>query len=219
MESFIYETAPEEPKGGNIMGKNVLIATMYTADPIMMAATKLSPDRMYLIMNEKPNKEQEAALKLIKDSLGKVIDIKEIKADVYDIVKIAERCVTLINDQPKEDQIFVSITGSRKTAAIGLLFAAYACCSKVKKIAYFPEEENMPVVYLPKMCFSLSDSERKVLDYINADDYKNISELAKKIDISTGMLYRAIDSLKKNDFLIDDEKGLRLTDAGKIARL
>ena len=48
--------------------------------------------------------------------------------------------------------------------------------------------------------------------------YESISDLSNKIDLSTAMLYRAIDELKDMD-LITTEDGLKLTDAGKIARL
>ena len=48
--------------------------------------------------------------------------------------------------------------------------------------------------------------------------YESISDLSNKIDLSTTMLYRAIDELKDMD-LITTEDGLKLTDAGKIARL
>ncbi len=40
----------------------------------------------------------------------------------------------------------------------------------------------------------------------------------QKVDLSTAMLYRAIDELKDMD-LITTEDGIRLTDAGRIARL
>ena len=43
-------------------------------------------------------------------------------------------------------------------------------------------------------------------------------ELSKKIDLSTAMLYRALDDLRDMD-LITTEDGYKLTDAGKIARL
>lgn len=74
------------------------------------------------------------------------------------------------------------------------------------------------IVYLPKLSFKLSESEKKVLLYIDEGNYESISGLAKKIDLSTAMLYRVIDELKDKD-LISTEEGLKLTDAGKIARL
>jgi len=62
----------------------VLIATLYNADPVLLAANRLGPDRLILLIDKKENKEQNSALKLIKSSLGRVIDVKSVKTDVYD---------------------------------------------------------------------------------------------------------------------------------------
>lgn len=200
------------------MGKKVLIATLYSPEPVILATTRLGPERLILLLDKEPSKEQEKSLRLIEDSLGKVIEVKAVKTDVYNIVDVATKCVEIIDMQPKEDSIYVNITSGRKTKAIGLLFAAYARHDRVKKIAYNPEEDKNAVVYLPRLSFKLSESQKKILEYIDRDKYENISDLSKKIDLSTAMLYRAIDELKDMD-LITTEEGLRLTDAGKIARL
>ncbi|MDO8563671.1 MAG: CRISPR-associated CARF protein Csa3 [Nanoarchaeota archaeon] len=200
------------------MGKKVLIATLFSPEPVILATTRLGPERLYLLVNKEPTKEQEASIKLIQDSLGKVIDVKIKKTDTYDIVQIAKDCVDLIDAQPNEDTIYVNITSGRKTQAIGLLFAAYARHDKVKKIAYNPEEDKSSVVYLPRLSFKLTESEKKILDEVGNGKYESVGDLAKKIDLSTAMLYRAIDELKDMD-LISTEEGIKLTDAGKIARL
>ena len=200
------------------MGKKVLIATLYSPEPVILATTRLGPDKLFLLIDKEPSKEQNDSLKLINDSLGKVIEVKSFKTEVYDIVKIAEECVKLIDSQSKDDAIYVNITSGRKTKAIGLLFAAYARHDCVKKIAYNPEEDRASVIYLPKLSFKLTESQKKVLGFIDKGKYESISELSQKIDLSTAMLYRAIDELKDMD-LITTEEGLKLTDAGKIARL
>ena len=200
------------------MGKKVLIATLYSPEPVILATTRLGPERLVLLVDKDPSKEQEKSLKIIDDSLGKVIEVKVVKTDVYDIVSVASKCVEIIDMQPKEDSIYVNITSGRKTKAIGLLFAAYARHDRVKKIAYNPEEDKSSVVYLPRLSFKLAESEKKVLEYVDSGKYASISDLSKKIELSTAMLYRAIDGLKDMD-LITVEDGLKLTDAGKIARL
>lgn len=200
------------------MGKKVLIATLYGPEPVLLAATKLGPDRMILLVDKETNKQQDNSIELINNSLGKVIEIKIVKTDVYDIVAIAKKCVEIIDMQPNEDQIFVNITSGRKTKAIGLLFAAYARHDRVKKIAYNPEEDKGSVVYLPKLSFKLTESEKRILEEIEKENYDSIGSLSKKVNISTAMLYRSIDELKDMD-LISTEDGIKLTDAGRIARL
>ena len=204
---------------GNKMAK-VLIATLYHPNPVLAAANRLGPDRLILLIDHKPDKEQEKSLKLIKESIGRVVDVKVIKTEVYDIVKVAEKGVEIIDMQPKDDEIFVNVTSGRKTKALGLLFAAYARCNKVKKIAYNPEEDVPSVVWLPKLSFKLTESQKSVLNALAEKDYSKMSltELADKIGISRAMLYRNIDELRDMGY-VSTEDGLVLTDAGKIARL
>ena len=218
MENYIKEPLIMESEGGNEMPKKVLIATLYSPEPVILATTRLGPERLILLVDKEPSKEQEKSIELIQESLGKVIEVKVIKTDVYDIVNVATKCVEIIDMQPKDDTIYVNITAGRKTKAIGLLFAAYARHDRVKKIAYNPEEDKSSVVYLPRLSFKLSESEKKVLEAIGNDTYENPVELSKKVELSTAMLYRAIDELKDMD-LVTTEGGLKLTDAGKIARL
>jgi len=196
----------------------VLIATLYSPEPVLLATTRLGPDRLILLVDDKPDKEQEKSLKLIQDSLGKVIDVKAVKTDVYNIVKVAAKCVEIIDMQPKDDIVYINITSGRKTKALGLLFAAYARHDRVKKIAYNPEEDKTSVVYLPRLSFKLTESQKKILERIDEKDYKNFADLSAKIDLSTSMLYRAIDELKDMDLIVVED-GFKLTDAGKIARL
>jgi CRISPR locus-related DNA-binding protein len=214
-ETFINEIKVNDSVGA--MAK-VLIATLYSAEPVLLAATRLSAERLILLVDDKPDAEQEKSLKTIQGSLGKIMDVKVVKTPVYDIVKVAEKCVEIIDQVPREDTIYVNVTSGRKTKALGLLFAAYARCTKVKKIAYNPEEDKTSVVYLPKLSFNLSDSQKRILVYLAEDDYKNHELLAKKLDMSRAMLYRNITELQKLDF-ITVENGLHLTDAGRIARL
>ncbi len=224
METYINEEQPPiieetKPQNEEIMGKKVLIATLYNPEPVLLASTRLGAERLILLIDKEPNKEQEASVKLIQESLGKVIDVKIVKTEVYDIVEVARKCVEIIDAQPKEDHIFVNITSGRKPKALGLLFAAYARHDKVSRIAYNPEEDKeTSIVYLPKLSFKLTESQKKILEEIERGKYESTADLAKKIDLSTGMLYRAIAELQDMD-LVSTEKGIELTDAGKIARL
>ena len=216
MENYINEEKPVI--NVNNMGKKVLIATLYNPEPVLLAATRLGPDRIILLIDKESNKEQENAVKLIQDSLGKVIDVKTSKTDVYDIVEVAKKAVELIDMQPNEDHIFVNITSGRKTKAIGLLFAAYVRHDRVSKIAYNPEEDKNKVIYLPRLSFKLTENEKRILEEVDKNPGSSISDLSKKIEISTAMLYRAIGELEDMD-LVSKEEGYKLTDAGRIARL
>lgn len=198
----------------------VLIATLYSPDPVLLASNRLGPDRLILLIDEKPNKEQQKNYKLIEESLGRVVDVKKAKTKVYDIVAVATKAVEIIDMQPQDDEIYINITSGRKTKALGLLFAAYARGNHVKKIAYNPEEDKNAVVWLPKLYFKLNDSQKLVLKSLAIEENQKLSYLkhAEKIGISKAMFYRSVDELKDMGFITVDD-GLKLTDAGRIARL
>lgn len=210
MESNLNEEGNSTPT----MVKKVLIATLYSVDPILISANKLGPDRMYLLVDKELSKEQEKSIEILQGSLGRVIDIKIVKTEVYDIVEVAKESVKLIDLQPKEDEIYINVTSGRKTKAMGLLFGAYCRCSRVKKILYFPEENPEPIS-LPKLQFNLTESQKRVLEYIEQGKFDSLMDLSEKIDISRAMLYRNIKELEEMG-LIEEQK---LTNAGRIARL
>ena len=197
----------------------VLIATLYNPDPVILACTRSSPDRLILLIDEEPDKTQQKALDLIKNSLGRVLDIKVTKLPVYNIVKIASEVVKIIDMQPKDDSIYINITSGRKTYAMGVLFAAYARSESVKRIAYNPEEDKSAVIYLPILSFKLTESQKSILESLEKKKIETYAELATDIKLSTAMVYRAIDELKDMDFVEVTDKGFSLTDAGRIARL
>lgn len=206
-------------KHNSYMVKRVLISTLFNPNPALLSATRIGANRIFLLMSDQPEPKQEASFKLIKDSLGKVIEVKPIKVKMYDVVSISQECVKIIDAQPNEDEIYVDITSGRKTLSMGLLFASYCRSKRVKKIIYLPDEDKgATVIYLPKLSFKLTESQKKIMEYIETEKYSSITELSKVIDLSTAMLYRAIDELKDMGFISLDD-GLKLTDAGKIARL
>src|SRR3989344_1894752 len=77
------------------------------------------------------------------------------------------------------------------------------------------EEKDSSPIYLPKLYFQLTESQKKVLEYLEAGNFTTLMELSEKIDSSRAMLYRNIKELEEMG-LVED---LKLTDAGKIARL
>lgn len=201
------------------MVRRVLIATLYGAEPVLMAIARLGVERVVLLIDFKPDEIQQEALEKIKNSLGKAVRIETLKTSNYDIVEIASKCVELIDLKAKDEEIHINITSGRKTKAIGLLFAAYARHDYVSRISYYPEEQEIAsVVYLPKLSFKLSRSQKMILEALEKGKYKTIKDLSKKVKLSTAMLYRAIDELRDNDFVAVDGE-IKLTDAGRIARL
>ncbi len=218
MDTFIKENNSETSIVGEPMGK-VLIASLYSSDAVLLAAHRLSPDRLFLFISDQPDKTVDESLKVINASLGRIIPVKTVKVKVYDIVHIASEVVKLIDAQPKNEEIYVNITSGRKTLAIGMLLACYTRGDSVKKIAYNPEEDKGSVVYLPKLSFNLNKSQTTLLEHLAHAKTKSTTELAEETEISRAMLYKIIKELKDMDLVEVTDDGVILTDAGKIARM
>ncbi|MCX6814299.1 MAG: CRISPR-associated CARF protein Csa3 [Candidatus Aenigmarchaeota archaeon] len=196
----------------------ILISTVYSADSIVLAITRLSVSSLFLLVDKRPNAEQLATVKKIKDMFGKALQIQEKKIDIYEIVPITRDIVSLIDFIPITDEIYVNITPSRKPQALGLLFASYKRNLRIKRIMYVIDENN-EIIDLPILSFDLNPSQLSLLKSLEPCKAKkpSITSLSKDLKISRAMLYRNLKSLKDKGLIEDKNGSLCLTDAGRIA--
>jgi len=193
----------------------ILIATIYTFEPIIASATKVGADRLILLIDKEPDEKQQKSLDIIKQSLGTVLEIKTVETDIYDIVDVAKETVKIIDLLSDKDEIYVDITAGRKTKALGLLFGSYARVNRIKRIMYVKEEDKS-IVSLPRLSYSLSPGQHKIINYLVNHEVISMSRFATKIELSQAMLYKHIRELKEMDIVEDTKEGLKVTDYGRI---
>jgi CRISPR-associated protein Csa3 len=220
MDKFINHEAYNSCSWGEHM-KKILLSTLYGPDPVLLACTKLSPDKLIVFVTQESDKVLDESINLLKNSLGRVIDIEFVKIPEYDIVKIAKKVVDTIDKVHLDGEIIINITSGRKTQSMGVLFGAYARSTFIKKIAYYPEGEYKgSVIYLPILSMKLTESQEKILDAIKKNKIASHKTLADDTGLSTAMIYRAVDDLVNMGLIEKTQgEGIILTDAGKIARL
>lgn len=195
----------------------VLVTTTYSSDSIILAITKLSIERLFLLVDKKPDETQKATIDSINKTFGAVIEVKEKRIELYDFVEVAKAVSDMLDDFSTKDEIYVNITPGRKTQALGVLFGCYARPTRVKKIFYVPEDTKT-MITLPILTFDITPSQKEVLDNIEKID--TAKALAEEVDTSRAMLYRNIKELVDHGFIEPKEgEGYRLTEAGKVARL
>ena len=212
----IQVNALKDSEQNEIMGR-VLITTTYSSDSIVLAITRLSIDRVYLLIDKKPDEVQQKTIDLIKSTFSKTIEIKEKKIELYDFVSVATAITDLLDNISTKDEIYVNITPGRKTQALGVLFGCYARPKLIKKVFYVPEGTK-DMITLPILDFDISETQREILDNIEKIDTP--SALADEVETSKAMLYRNIKDLADRGFIEPkDGSGYKLTDAGKVARL
>lgn len=195
---------------------SVLLSTIYDSSAVVFAIKKFDIDKVMLLVDTKPDEEQSKSVKSVREVFGNLVEIKDEKIDVYNIVDITKRVVDIIDSIPEKDHIFINITAGRKPQSLGVVFAAYQRTTRIKKIVYITEE-NKEIVTLPMLSFDLTDSQLEILR--NLDKIDSVNKLEKKLNIQKAMIYRNVKDLQNRGFVEKGENGLKLTDAGKIAIL
>lgn len=194
--------------------KITLISTFYSLEPVMVAITKLSPDKLILLKNEDAKDEKLKSEVTLRKTVGTVIDIDTFNTSVYDVVKIANDTAELIDREAAEgNKIIVNVSGGRKTQALGALFGSYARHNHIERIVYLTEEDN-EVVEIPKLNYGISKTKKQILKELEGGD-ASVRNLSIKIGISRGMTYNHIRELREMG-LIEHDK-LKITSAGQLA--
>lgn len=194
----------------------LLISTFYSIEPFMQGFHKYSPNHIIIVCGDDKNKELEENIKTVSKVIKSVSKVEIIRLKHYDIYEVAKQMVDLLDkNQSKFDEIYVNITGGRKTSALGLLYGAYARKDSVKKIVYITEEDN-EAIELPKLSYNLGESKRVILEYIAVSGRPEVPKLAGKMKKTRGLIYLHIKDLINDGFL---DANMELTTAGKIALL
>ncbi len=199
------------------MTEVTLITTIYGIEPVMAAATKFSPEKIILLREDDAPNEKLRSEQMIRNSIGKVIEIDTKITSIYDVVEIAKDTVETIEEEKAYGkEIIVNITGARKTQSLGALYGAYARMKLVEKIIYITEEDN-ETIELPMLSFNISKTKKRILEEIKKGE-RSVRNIAKKAGISRAMTYHHIRELKESGY-ITDQKGLKTTTAGELAIL
>jgi CRISPR-associated protein Csa3 len=191
-----------------------LISTIYSIEPIMVCITQFSCKKVVLLREEDAPQAKLQVEQIIKDTVGKFIDIETKITSLYDVVRIAQDTVDVIeNEKANNRNIFVNISGGRKPQALGALFGCYSRHGDIERIVYITEEDSQ-VIDLPILNFGLSATKRMVLEELK-ENGESVKNLALKIGISRGMTYNHIRELREMGFIATDQ--LKITTAGELA--
>jgi CRISPR-associated protein Csa3 len=191
-----------------------LISTIYSIEPIMVCITQFSPKKVVLLREEDAPQAKIKVEQIITETVGNFIDIETKITSLYDVVRIAQDTVDVIeNEKANNRKLFVNISGGRKPQALGALFGCYARHGDIERIVYVTEEDSQ-TIDLPILNFGLSRTKRMVLEELKKDG-KSVKNLAIKIGISRGMTYNHIRELREMGFISPDK--LEITTAGELA--
>lgn len=191
-----------------------LISTFYSFQPFVAAAHAYSPSKIILIVAEDSLKNERVGeeIKKLKEVYGNVAKIEIVKVKGSDLLSVAKITVDLLE---KSDSNIVNISGGWKLLAQGVLHGCYARPDLVDKIVCNNLEDNS-LVELPKLSYGLSTPKRDLLQEIKKRNGRSISDIAKKLGKTRGMVYQHLKELKDNGY-VDDK--FTITQAGRLALL
>ena len=136
-----------------------LIATFWSVEPLMPAALAFQPKKIILLVN-KTEGDVKDNIDKVKQMFGKLVEVSIVKMPEKDLVGFAERFVEILDSEPKNRMIVVSIGGGHRESAAGAIFGCYARPDRVYKIVNNTLEGNK-VSELPKMGYSMGSRRRR----------------------------------------------------------
>lgn len=196
----------------------ILIATVYQPYSIIAVTNRFSIEKIMMLIDKQPDETMTASIALLEASLGSVIKIEKVKTEIYDIVDIAKQLVDLIDHLSDQNEIYIDVTSGRKPKSLGLLFAAYARSKHIKKITYVTEDTKQ-IISLPKMAYTMNETQRKSLEIIKKNKRISTAKLSDILELTKGIVYRNTRELLEMDAIEKNGEDLILTDFGEILLL
>lgn len=198
--------------------KRVVISTIYEGYAVKQAITKLSPDKLILLIDEpfetKKKEKMNQTIQTLKEFFKDSFEIKTKKISSYDIPKIMQEVIEIIDEESNDNnQIFIHTTEGRKPTSFGLLFASYRRRDKVEGAYYITEEEHN-LIKLPMLNFDINETKKSFLKEIKKGNGQ-LKELKEKINLKQSAIYQNMQELKREGY-IEKEGELKLTDLGRI---
>jgi len=198
--------------------KRVVISTIYGGHAVKQAITKLSPDKLILLMDEPTDtKKKEDIIQVVKsiqEFFKDTLTIETRKILNYDIPKIMKEVIEIIDkESEKGNEILIHTTEGRKTASLALLFASYRRRGKIEGAYYITEEEH-ELIRLPLLNFGINETKKMVLKEIEKGN-GNLRELMEKLKIKQSATYQNVQELKHEGY-VSNAGQLKLTDLGRV---
>ena len=178
---------------------HTLISTIYSIEPVMFCITHFSPKKIDLLVDEDPDEKQSEAIRMLNETVGKVLEIELKRTSVYNLIQIAEDTVDMIEaEHDRKRKITINISGGRKPQALGALFGCYARPDIIDKIVYVTEEDKN-IIELPILNFGISKTKRRILEELETGK----TPLKSNIELNMDMQDNQIKELRQMESPFD----------------
>ncbi|MHA1269199.1 MAG: CRISPR-associated CARF protein Csa3 [Candidatus Helarchaeota archaeon] len=194
----------------------ILLCTLAHKPNVVINTIRLFGGDKLIIIHGEPDKKTQESIYILKQSIpNSLIPSEFIKVNHYDILNTIKTVKNILKREfSPNTQIFVNISGGRKTLALATQYACYIEFNLIDKLFYLTEENN-EVIDLPILPWKLSKSKKNILLLINSGLY-NTKKIADKLHISHSTAYKHINELIDTEYLLKSSDIFILTLKAKM---
>ncbi|MCW1298616.1 MAG: CRISPR-associated CARF protein Csa3 [Candidatus Parvarchaeota archaeon] len=190
-------------------------------EPPIEGIKKFGCEVLYLIVNEFSRETGEKVMKMIEPFN---IKTEMIEVDVYNIPSIVRKIRDLIRKEgAKGNEIYLNLTGGRKTLPFAVMLAGFFESQHVKKIFYVAEEGNkiVELPILPLESTSILTKEKfEILQLLGRKRRLTIKEVSKLTKKSIPICHQHLSDLEEKGFVVSEKKGkekvFEISELGRI---
>ncbi len=194
---------------------NVLIATFYNLQPFLPAVVEFAPRKIVLLVDD-DGKEVAKNIRTAREAVGKVVNVEVKKVPKDDLYAGAKATVLIIDENKTPGtRLIMSVAGGSRSLATSAMLGCYARRDRVYKLVARGIKDNK-IISLPKLAYNIGSTKAELLRKLEDRRGRTISQIAKEMRRTRGMIYQHLKELKDYGYLDDD---YTVTDAGKLALL
>lgn len=184
--------------------KSLICTLGFKPEAVITSIKMFGGDKLIIVyggIQKDTHKRVKDAVETIKAAIPETfIPSKYIQVEHYDISAVTRLVRDLIREEyTLGNEIFVNVSGGRKTLAFATQMACYIEYDKVSRLFYITEEDDK-YIELPIIRWKLSDTKRQILWIFQTGD-REVKSIAERLDISNSMIYKHINELAEDGFL------------------
>jgi len=194
----------------------VLISTLGLKHQHIIDSFKIFGGNKLIVLHGELNSSNIEAIKTIKKVIPEsFIPSEFVMVKQYDISEASKVIRNLIVREFEEgNDLYVNVTGGRKTLAFAAQLASYIENDKVKRLFYVIEETH-ELMDLPIIKWRISDSKQKILGLFAMGNAEP-KIIADRMKISDSMAYKHVKELIEDGYIVKNADILELTIIGKM---
>lgn len=190
-------------------------------EPPIEGIKKFGCEKLFLLFSSALKKTASDVLKKIEPFN---IETKLIEVDPYDLPLIVRKVRELIRKEGEAgNEIYLNLTGGRKTMPFGVIIAGFFESKYVKKMFYLTEEENkiveLPIIPLEPTSI-LTKEKFNILELLEKKGKLTIKQVSKLTKRSIPICHQHLSDLEERGFVTAEKKGkekvFMISDLGKI---